>query len=55
VIDEERMPDRYDRAVDCIFCRLLKGLLPSWRVYEDERTVAFLDKGQVTRGHAPAL
>jgi histidine triad (HIT) family protein len=25
--------------------------LPSWRVYEDESTVAFLDKAQVTRGH----
>ena len=37
--------------MDCTFCRLLKGLLPSWRVYEDETTVAFLDKGQVTRGH----
>ena len=29
----------------------LKALLPSWRVYEDENTVAFLDKAQVTRGH----
>jgi len=37
--------------VDCTFCRIVEGLLPSWRVYEDERTVAFLDKGQVTRGH----
>jgi histidine triad (HIT) family protein len=37
--------------VDCTFCRLLEGLLPSWRVYEDPSTVAFLDKGQVTRGH----
>jgi histidine triad (HIT) family protein len=25
--------------------------LPSWRVYEDESTLAFLDKAQVTRGH----
>lgn len=37
--------------MDCTFCRIVEGLLPSWRVYEDERTVAFLDKGQVTRGH----
>jgi histidine triad (HIT) family protein len=42
---------RYHRAVDCTFCRILEGALPSWRVYEDEDTVAFLDKGQVTRGH----
>jgi histidine triad (HIT) family protein len=37
--------------VDCTFCKILDGLLPSWRVYEDEGSVAFLDKGQVTRGH----
>jgi histidine triad (HIT) family protein len=37
--------------MDCTFCKLLAGSLPSWRVHEDESTVAFLDKGQVTRGH----
>ena len=37
--------------MDCTFCRILEGVLPSWRVYEDEHTVAFLDKAQVTRGH----
>lgn len=37
--------------MDCTFCRIVEGLLPAWRVYEDEHTVAFLDKGQVTRGH----
>src|SRR5450432_3484974 len=38
-------------AVDCTICRLLEGLLPSWRIYENESTVAFLDIGQATRGH----
>jgi histidine triad (HIT) family protein len=37
--------------VDCTFCKLIEGLLPSWRVYEDECTIAFLDKGHVTQGH----
>jgi histidine triad (HIT) family protein len=37
--------------VDCTFCKILEGRLPSWGVYEDEHTVAFLDKAQVTRGH----
>jgi histidine triad (HIT) family protein len=41
----------YHRFVDCPFCKILQGVLPSWRVYEDENAVAFLDKGQVTRGH----
>jgi histidine triad (HIT) family protein len=42
---------RYHPSVNCTFCQILEGLLPSWRVYEDENAVAFLDKGQVTRGH----
>jgi histidine triad (HIT) family protein len=42
---------RYHRSVECTFCKILEGLVPSWRVYEDESSVAFLDKGQVTRGH----
>jgi histidine triad (HIT) family protein len=37
--------------VDCTFCKILEGVLPSWRVYEDENSIAFLDKGQATRGH----
>jgi histidine triad (HIT) family protein len=37
--------------VDCTFCRIVDGLLPSWSVYEDEHSVAFLDRAQVTRGH----
>lgn len=37
--------------MSCTFCRILEGALPSWRVYEDENTVAFLDRGQVTVGH----
>jgi histidine triad (HIT) family protein len=37
--------------MDCIFCKIVDGALPAWRVYEDESAVAFLDKGHVTRGH----
>ena len=43
--------DRYHFSVHCTFCKIVEGSLPSWRVYEDEATVALLDKGQVTRGH----
>ena len=28
---------------DCIFCKIVAGKLPSYRVYEDERHVAFLN------------
>jgi histidine triad (HIT) family protein len=38
-------------GMDCIFCSIVEGAAPSWRVYEDEAAVAFLDIGQVTPGH----
>ena len=28
-------------GMDCIFCSIVKGAAPSWRVYEDEVTVPF--------------
>ena len=37
---------------DCIFCKIASGDLPSERVDEDERTVAFMDINPWTRGHA---
>jgi histidine triad (HIT) family protein len=37
---------------DCIFCKIVAGELPSQRVDEDERTVAFMDISPATRGHA---
>ena len=36
---------------DCLFCRIVAGELPAQRVYEDERTVAFLDINPSSRGH----
>lgn len=35
----------------CIFCKIIKGELPSHKVYEDEKTVAFLDIKPVNAGH----
>jgi len=37
--------------MDCIFCSIVEEAAPSWRVYEDEVAVAFLDIGQATPGH----
>lgn len=36
---------------DCIFCKIIKGDIPSAKVYEDEKVMAFLDLSQVTKGH----
>src|SRR4051794_35658019 len=36
----------------CLFCGIVAGEIPSHRVYEDERTVAFMDISPATAGHA---
>ncbi|KAB8190651.1 HIT domain-containing protein [Nonomuraea phyllanthi] len=36
---------------DCTFCGIVAGRLPSFRVLEDEHTLAFLDIRPASRGH----
>jgi histidine triad (HIT) family protein len=36
---------------DCLFCKIASGDIPATRVYEDERTIAFMDINPGTRGH----
>lgn len=38
--------------MDCIFCKILEGQIPSHKIYEDENVYAFLDITQGTKGHA---
>ena len=38
-------------AIDCIFCRIINGELPSFKVYEDDKNLAFLDINPVSPGH----
>ena len=40
------------RDPDCLFCKIVAGELPSERIDEDDRTVAFMDISPATRGHA---
>ena len=35
----------------CIFCEIIKGNIPSKKVYEDNDVVAILDISQATKGH----
>lgn len=50
------LPSRGSRgtevSMDCIFCRIVRGELPSLMIHQDEWTVSFLDTGPVNRGHA---
>lgn len=35
----------------CVFCEIIKGNIPSAKVYEDDGVLAILDISQVTFGH----
>lgn len=37
--------------MNCIFCKIIDGSIPSYKIYEDENIIAFLDISQVTKGH----
>ena len=37
--------------IDCLFCSIVAGTIPSYKVYEDERYYAFLDIFPASRGH----
>ncbi|MDD4624932.1 MAG: HIT family protein [Candidatus Paceibacterota bacterium] len=36
---------------DCIFCKIIKGEVPAVKVYEDEKTFAFLELNPLAEGH----
>jgi histidine triad (HIT) family protein len=36
---------------DCIFCQIANKKIPAYRVYEDERSLAFADINPLTDGH----
>jgi histidine triad (HIT) family protein len=37
---------------DCIFCKIVSGEIPSYKIDEDDKTIAFMDINPWTRGHA---
>lgn len=40
---------------DCVFCKIIAGEIPSFRLYEDQHTLAFMDINPANRGHALAI
>lgn len=40
---------------NCIFCKIIKGDIPSRKVYEDDRFVAILDVAPASKGHTIIL
>ncbi|XFA98418.1 HIT family protein [Candidatus Izemoplasma sp. B36] len=40
---------------NCIFCKIVNGEVPSYKIYEDENVMAILDISQATKGHTLVL
>ena len=38
--------------MDCIFCKIIKGEINSYTIYEDDIVKVILDVNPVTNGHA---
>jgi histidine triad (HIT) family protein len=37
--------------MDCLFCKIISGEIPCYKVYEDEKVLAFLDIHPCSKGH----
>jgi len=37
---------------ECIFCNILRGKVPSFNIYQDDQTFAFMDINPINEGHA---
>ncbi|MFC1768732.1 HIT family protein [Nanoarchaeota archaeon] len=37
---------------DCVFCKIVKGEIPSAKLFEDDKVFSFLDIGPINKGHA---
>ena len=37
--------------MNCIFCKIINGEIPSYKIYEDDEILAFLDINPVNPGH----
>ena len=37
--------------MDCIFCKIINGDIPSYKIYEDDIVIAFLDINPISLGH----
>jgi len=37
--------------MNCIFCKIISGEIPSYKIYEDDDLMAFLDINPISAGH----
>ena len=48
-----QLPKSWD--VDCPFCRILSGELPSFKIYENEHAIAFLGPSSQSQPHPESI
>lgn len=41
--------------MDCVFCKIINGEIPSMKIYEDEDTLVFMDIAKDVDGHMVAI
>ena len=41
-----------ERDTDCVFCKIVTGELPCFKLFEDDETLAFMDINPLHDGHA---
>ena len=44
-----------EEQTDCIFCKIIAGQIPCYKVFENQSVLAFLDIGPVSDGHTLLL
>jgi histidine triad (HIT) family protein len=52
-VNKMKKPDHNENSngVNCIFCKIVKGDIPCYKVHEDEKFLAFLDINPQSPGH----
>ena len=40
---------------NCVFCKIVEGKVPAYKIYEDRNYIAFLDKFPRTPGHTQVI
>ena len=46
------MCNEIEMVGDCLFCKIIRGEIPSVKLYEDKQTYSFMDINPVSSGHS---
>lgn len=46
-----KLVKKIGEKMDCVFCKIINGEIPSAKIYENNKVIAFLDISPVNKGH----